>query len=212
MMKVTGKKNLEEGEVVVYHPAVHGIVLLKPFLLLAGSVVLFIVWFVFLRKNTADFLSPLSAGILDEILDRILIVNMLVWIFFSAGKVLEYLTVEYYLTNKRLIFKRGVLSTLLIDMPIEKIESLYCLQSIGGNLFNYGTIVVSGIGGTRPRLKTVRKPHAVRRKIYDVLEKNRKVTVIREENPKPDGKRETVVRAADYGIFVTSYPGEKKIK
>lgn len=209
-MNVLGKKNLEEGEVVVCRPAVHGIVLARPFLFLAGSVVLFIVWFVFLRKNTSDFLSSLSTDILDNILDKILIANILVWIFFSAGKVLEYLTVEYYLTNKRLIFKQGVLSTLLIDIPIEKIESLYCLQGIGGNLFNYGTIVVSGTGGTRPRLKTVRKPYAVRRKIYDVIEKNRKVTIIREENPKPGiEKRETAVKAVDYGVFVTSYPAER---
>jgi uncharacterized membrane protein YdbT with pleckstrin-like domain len=197
---------LEEGEVALYQPKPHWMVLVKPFLALAGIVVALIARCVFYPIDTANFLLSLLA----KTLDGIIIASALGWVIFYIRKILVYMMVEYYLTNKRLILKRGVLFTHLVDMPIEKIESLHCLQGIGGYLFNYSTIAVSGMGGMQLCFKTVKKPYAVRRKIYDLIEKNRKITIIREERPRIIEKREVEIKAVDYGTFVTSYPSREK--
>jgi uncharacterized membrane protein YdbT with pleckstrin-like domain len=125
--------------------------------------------------------------------------------------------VSYYITNKRLILKKGLFTTSLIDMPIEKVESIIVVQSLFGHIFNYGNVFVSGIGGMLPRYRSVRKPYKVRRILYKMIDKNRKITIIREDQPKPVYVREVVkeVQKEDeiqYGIFVTSYPaGERQV-
>jgi hypothetical protein len=100
-----------------------------------------------------------------------------------------------------------------VDLPIDKIESVVCVQSLLGSLFSYGTVRVSGIGGMKPRYSTIRKPHKVRRIIYDIIEKNKKITIVREDLPKPVLVKEGQKRKPEiqYGLFVTSYPaGEQK--
>ena len=100
-------------------------------------------------------------------------------------QIAEYLSEEYYITNKRLLIKKGLFSDDITDIPIEKLEGLSVIRGFWGSLINYGTIRVLGLGGSRPCIITVRKPYAVRRKIDMVIEKNKAITVIHEGYPKP---------------------------
>jgi hypothetical protein len=71
------------------------------------------------------------------------------------------------------------------------------------------------VGGGRPRYSAIRKPLKVRRIIYDIMEKNKKITITREDLPKPVFIKEvkpTREPEIQYGTFVTSYPaGERQI-
>jgi uncharacterized membrane protein YdbT with pleckstrin-like domain len=199
---------MEEGEVVLYKPVVHWCVLLKPLLGIFLFIILLLLWAIFFQ----NFFYSI-AGVWNTLLEKVIFIIGIGCVVRFLFEILEYIRTRYYLTNKRLILKKGVWSTILSDIPIEKIEGLLCFQDLWGQLFNYGTILIAGVGGMRWRLKTVKRPYTVRRKIYNIIEKNKKVTIIREENSKPDfiteKTQEKQIKLIDYGIFVTSYPAKK---
>ena len=255
-MKFTNKKNLQEGEVIVYSPSVHCIKIMGPLLLFC------VILFFFLMELIYGFddLLPLFASLsllafvtvyfLLQILESVrgyFITNKLVLTFIILCPVLllirlfytdirfldfsdkiienlkfvlltllalsavhitrqlaEYASEEYYITNKRLIIKKGFFSEEITDIPIGKLEGLSVIQGFWGSIFKYGTIRVLGLGGSRPCIITVEKPYAVRRKIDMVIEKNRKITVIYEPYPKPViTTAEETPEIFKYGTLVT---------
>ena len=132
------------------------------------------------------------------------------------GILIEFFLTEYYITNKRLIFKKaklfakGFFLTLVRDIPIEKIESINYDQTLLGKLLNYGTLQITGIGGESFEYYLIMRPMRARRKIYEVMEKNRKITVIRNNSPKPITMIKEKIVDIDYGTFVSSFPKEEK--
>lgn len=50
---------------------------------------------------------------------------------------------RYVLTNRRIIFKRGIIRRRSLDLVLRKIEGVNTDQSLGGRLFNYGTVIVT---------------------------------------------------------------------
>jgi uncharacterized membrane protein YdbT with pleckstrin-like domain len=204
MLKLTKKKNLQEGEVIIYAPQVHWIILIRPFMSLFFSLALLFIKLIFGIYNV----PPGFMKIFDVIIHYILLINIIFCGIYFLWQIMDYSNMEYYITNKRLLIKYGVFSTVIVDMPIEKIESLVYTQNFFGKLFNYGTVFVSGIGGMFPRYNTVKKPNVVRRIINEIIEKNKTITIIREKEPKPLLIKEEVMDI-EYGIFVKSYPAGK---
>jgi len=85
------------------------------------------------------------------------------FIFFSLRMVLllpviDYLTSEFVVTNKRVVMKTGLIQRKIFEMNIAKIESVNVLQSIIGRLFNYGTVVIIGTGGSREMYYKISRP------------------------------------------------------
>ncbi|GHT69005.1 hypothetical protein FACS1894110_17680 [Spirochaetia bacterium] len=214
-MDITGKKNLQKGEKAIYYPELHWMFLVKPGLCLVAAIALLIT-----REIIASYVGSFGFDIGNTLYKIAFIIIFILALLYMIRKVVEFYLVQYSITNKRLILKKGILTSTLVDMPIEKVESIICVQSLLGAIFNYGTILVSGVGGRLPRYSTVRRPYKVRKVINDIIDKNRKITVTREDLPKPvlvktgkDGKQEKVVQEIQYGTFVTSYPlGERSVE
>ncbi len=76
-----------------------------------------------------------------------------------------------YLTIKKnqVILCTGVLVRKTIDIPLSKIESIDITQSILGSLFHYGTLVITGTGGSRQMVNFLNKPLTCRRYIEQLL-------------------------------------------
>ncbi|HIF26896.1 MAG TPA: PH domain-containing protein [Micavibrio sp.] len=55
-------------------------------------------------------------------------------------------TTEIAITNSRLVYKRGLVARQVGEMSIDRIEGVNVLQSILGRIFNYGRIMVRGMG------------------------------------------------------------------
>jgi uncharacterized membrane protein YdbT with pleckstrin-like domain len=168
---------------------------------------------VIVKNLGIDFFMAACSGIYVPVLLTIFFIAAL----YLLWQIIEYYMVAYYITNKRLILKKGLFTSSLIDMPIEKVESIIVIQSLLGRIFNYGNVFVSGIGGMLPRYRCVKKPYKVRRVLNTVIDKNRKITITREEQPRPvyvrDIKQVLTEHEIQYGTFVTSYPaGERKIE
>jgi len=71
-------------------------------------------------------------------------------------------TTELAVTDHRLIFKRGLISRYTIEMARSKVESIDVVQSIGGRIFNYGTILVRGTGGSLEPFRDIEDPLRLR--------------------------------------------------
>ncbi len=55
-------------------------------------------------------------------------------------------TTEIAITNRRLIYKRGIVSRHVDEMSIDRVEGVIVEQGILGRIFKYGRVVVRGMG------------------------------------------------------------------
>ena len=76
-------------------------------------------------------------------------------------------TDECVVTSKRVIFKSGIILTKTLEMNLTKIESLSVEQSILGRILGYGTISITGTGGTVETFLKINKPLEIRKKIQE---------------------------------------------
>jgi hypothetical protein len=212
-MTLLEEKNLQKGEAVIYNPKLHWIILVRPVIYVFVSVILLMILksFVFSYTSGIKWIPGIwISGIVNNHFKAIMMVNVLLAAICLIRCIVEYCVVEYYITNKRLILKKGVFTSKLIDIPIEKVEGLICVRGLFGYFFNYGTVFVSGIGRMLSRYGSIRKPYKVRRIIYDVIDRSKNLTIIREELPKPVFVKTERQPEIHYGSFVTSYPAGKR--
>jgi uncharacterized membrane protein YdbT with pleckstrin-like domain len=71
-------------------------------------------------------------------------------------------TTELAATDKRIIYKTGLLKRHTIEMNMEKVESVNVDQSILGRIFGYGTVTIHGTGGSLEPLRAIAEPLAFR--------------------------------------------------
>lgn len=74
-------------------------------------------------------------------------------------------TTEIAITNNRLVYKRGLVARYVGEMSIDRIEGVNVLQSVLGRLFNYGRIMVRGMGIGEVTLPIIEDPVAFRKAI-----------------------------------------------
>ena len=96
----------------------------------------------------------------------------------------KYVTSEFAVTDKRVLMKVGWIRRRSVETLLGKVEAIVVEQGIGGRLLDYGTIVVTGTGGTRERFDRIAAPLDFRRQVQAqiaaILEAN---TVHRPEIP-----------------------------
>jgi uncharacterized membrane protein YdbT with pleckstrin-like domain len=136
------ERNLIAGEQVVYETRIHPIIFLSP-----GAVIL-----LGIGLGVADI--P-SAGLV--ILGFGVLMLIAAWIRQWSG--------EFAVTNKRVIVKVGFISRRTIEINMSKVESIEVNQDIIARLFNYGTIMVIGTGGTKEPFDLIDNPLAFRRAV-----------------------------------------------
>jgi uncharacterized membrane protein YdbT with pleckstrin-like domain len=77
-------------------------------------------------------------------------------------------SIEQGVTNKRVIFKKGIISRKSEEMKLNSIETVEIDQGITGRLLNFGDVTVTGRGLSNVIFKTVEDPMAVKRQIESV--------------------------------------------
>jgi len=144
-------KNLLQGEAVVYRAKLHKIIFL-PAVAIAVLGVLAAVLIVIFAGNQ---LAAIITGV-------ILIVLALV---VALPRFIRYVTSEFAVTNKRVIVKVGLIHRHTLELVLAKIETVGVDQSVPGRMFNYGTIIVTGTGGTQEPFKDIADPIAFRKQV-----------------------------------------------
>ena len=101
------------------------------------------------------------------------------WIIFASLRALlslwvlpliDWITNEFAITNKRIVIKEGLVSRRTIEMNLNKVESVGVDQSILGRLLGYGCLVIVGTGGTKEHFHNIARPLEFRRVFQQQLQ------------------------------------------
>ncbi len=74
-------------------------------------------------------------------------------------------TTEIAITNRRLVYKRGLVARYVGEMNIDRIEGVNVLQGFWGRIFNFGRIMVRGMGVGEVILPPIEDPIKFRKAI-----------------------------------------------
>jgi len=72
---------------------------------------------------------------------------------------------EIAVTDRRVIYKTGLVSRRTVEMNMDKVESVDVTQDIFGRILNYGTVLIRGTGASLEPLSTIATPLALRNAI-----------------------------------------------
>jgi uncharacterized membrane protein YdbT with pleckstrin-like domain len=151
-------KLLNEGETKVLDLRPHWLFLLKQILALAGAVIvgiLVLVW---------DLPGPV------KILAAILVIAALLWF---AAQYAKWSTTNFVITTDRLIYRYGVYAKHGIEIPLDRVNTVFYSQSIFERMCGTGDVRIESAGeqGTQ-NFSNIRKPSAVQSEIYKQMEED----------------------------------------
>ena len=104
------------------------------------------------------------------------IIGILLLPFYGLGLLiivpvlLRVWSTELALTNQRVIAKVGLIRRNTVELRIDKVESLGIHQGILGRIFNYGSIVIKGTGGTNTPIPNIKAPMQFRSIVNNHIE------------------------------------------
>jgi uncharacterized membrane protein YdbT with pleckstrin-like domain len=132
-------KSLAPDERVVFRTRLSRMMFVAPVLLGVVAVALLLV-------HNSDFLHGLALFLLA------------VAVVFGLLRYVSFASSEFAVTDKRVIIKVGVLRRRTLELQRSKVEAIAVNQGIGGRLFGYGDIVVTGTGGTKEPFHKIGAP------------------------------------------------------
>jgi hypothetical protein len=86
-------------------------------------------------------------------------------IFKFAQMLVIKITTEVAVTTTRLIYKRGLVARYVGEMNVDRIEGVSVMQTFWGRIFNFGRVVVRGMGVGEMLLPQLADPLTMRRAI-----------------------------------------------
>lgn len=151
-------KSLLDGEEVVYLTRRHKIIFTLPVVWLLLSAVFLTIKTFFPQKPEVDIVLMVFCGIF---LTMALVHAMMIWV--------QYLSTEFGVTNQRVIVKEGFIKRNIIEIFLNRVESVQVDQSVLGRILNFGTIIVSGTGGVADPLTVIRAPLEFKKQVQQRL-------------------------------------------
>ena len=83
----------------------------------------------------------------------------------AIGPGLHYISADFAVTDKRVLAKHGIVRRQSLETLLSKVEAIGVDQDVTGRLLNYGTITITGTGGTRETLPMIAQPMEFRRRV-----------------------------------------------
>ena len=140
------ERNLLPNEQVTYTATLHWIIYLVPVIMLLVAMALA------LALNGVAGMVVGAVGLLLMIPP---------WIKSSSS--------EFAITNKRVVIKVGLIRRHSLELLLQKVEGIGVDQGIVGRILGYGTITVSGVGGTKEAFQRISNPLEFRRQVQASL-------------------------------------------
>lgn len=89
-------------------------------------------------------------------------------LFLALWEWLKLRNIEQGVTNKRVIYKSGVIRRVSDEMKISSIETVEIMQGVWGRLLGYGNVKVTGRGVSDLVFRNIADPMDVKRRIESV--------------------------------------------
>jgi uncharacterized membrane protein YdbT with pleckstrin-like domain len=139
------RRVLQPGESVIHETRIHPIIFLPAIVWIVVALGLLIAAF----SLTGDL----------RIGGQALAAFCAVFAFVSGFRaMIRRISTDLAVTDRRVIYKSGVLARHTLEMNRSKVESVDVDQSILGRLFGFGTIVVRGTGGSLEPIRMINDP------------------------------------------------------
>lgn len=84
----------------------------------------------------------------------------------------RYVTSEFAVTNKRVLIKVGFIRRESLETLLQKIEGIHVEEGVLGRIFNFGSIVIRGTGGTSNPFETIHDPFEFRKQVQEQVERS----------------------------------------
>lgn len=136
------EKTLDVGENITYRTKLHWLIFCAPVFMFLS--------FLFFLNIDQPVLSYAS---------------LFVGIGYGVSSIVNYLTSEFAVTNRRVILKTGAFSTTSFEMQFNKIESVQIYQPFFGGILDYGTITITGTGGSKEKFSMIVNPFEFRKRV-----------------------------------------------
>ena len=127
---------LQPGETVIYGTSLHWLVYLRATLLVILALLTLIA-----AASVAEPGAALALKLIAALLGLLALVS-------GLDALIRRTTTELAVTDRRVIYKTGILQRHSMEMNRSKVETVGVNQSILGRLLGYGTVVVRGTGGS----------------------------------------------------------------
>jgi len=135
------ESNLLADEKIVYKARLHGIIFVKPLALIVLGVIFL-------------FIQPII-GSLVIVIGVVAVIPLLI----------DYLSSEFGVTNKRVIIKMGFLRRRTVELLLRQVEAISVDQSVLGRMLDFGSVTLTGTGGVREVFHNISAPLEFRRRI-----------------------------------------------
>jgi uncharacterized membrane protein YdbT with pleckstrin-like domain len=145
-------RQLLPGERVIHRARPHWVLFAAPLLLAAAGAVLGAV----LQLAAGDYWYAGAAVVGLALL-------------FSIGPALRYATCEFAVTDKRVLARMGILERQSAETLLTKIEAIGVEQDLTGRMLGYGTVTITGTGGTRETIERIAAPLEFRRQVQSQI-------------------------------------------
>ncbi len=137
---------LQPGETLIYLTSVHWLVYFRAMVLLVLALVCLIASGA-VAMPELKLAAEIAAGL------------FIVLAAFSAlAALIRRTTTELAITDRRVIYKTGVLRRQTIEINRSKVETVGVSQSVLGRLLDYGTVSVRGTGGSFEPIRFIGDP------------------------------------------------------
>lgn len=165
--------NLMPNEEIIFSARVHPAIFLQSIVSFIITMALFIYSLslsVTLSTPGSPPPQPSAPTILGPLLLCVTVFLFLYSILLGFQALIIILTTEFAVTNRRVVAKTGFIRRHTLEMLLPKIESVAVRQNVLGRILNFGTVTVTGTGGTKESFGAIAEPINVRKKINQIIE------------------------------------------
>jgi len=142
------EKNLVRDEIVIYRAKISWAVFFLPVVLLV-----LLIW------------------LSSEIHEIVVVFAIIFSMYILLRVLLVILTTEFAITNRRIIAKKGIIQQNSMEILLSKVESITISQTLDGRVFGFGTVTVTGSGGTKEFFKSISNPLELRNQVNNQISK-----------------------------------------
>ncbi|HYF39991.1 MAG TPA: PH domain-containing protein [Gemmatimonadales bacterium] len=140
--------HLLDGERIIYRAHLHWTIFGWSILIvLLGAALGIVLW---MYEPAYWYLGAILAGI---------------GLLFAIGPLIRYVGTEFAVTNKRVLSKTGFIQRESDETLLSKVEAIAVDQGILGRMLGFGTVRITGSGGTEDAFAGISQPLEFRRQV-----------------------------------------------
>jgi uncharacterized membrane protein YdbT with pleckstrin-like domain len=114
-----------------------------------------------------------DSGLAQTILNWLSIVLIVVSLLWFGLRYLKWITTNFVVTSDRLVYRAGVIAKTGIEIPLERVNTVFFNQTVFERLLGAGDLSIESGGETgKQTFGDIRKPSAVQNEIYRQMELN----------------------------------------